>query len=376
MAKFGLGKVTGARLGAVGKPQMLPIAVDFGTAYLKVLQASPGDAPSLVGAGCVATPEGLLHDPKRRLAFQVEALPELVRSLHLRGTRAVCAIPASFTFCKHAQFPKAELPAIELMADAMLAEQLKRDPASLVKRVIEVEGADRAGTGKGEYIVLAAGRELVDHLMRSMKSARLDPVGMPCEYEAVLRAFTGLSRGAEERATLYLDIGCRGTRVMIAQGARLVFARSIAVGGAMLDECLAKEMASTFEEAHRARMSMEELVVPGSRSGAGGVAVASRGSSLREPVEILTDEVGMCLRYHASLFRDVKVGGVVFLGGEARHRALCQHIARVLRLPAQAGDPLARIARSGGGAAVGVDLTQPQPGWALPVGLCLSPTDL
>ena len=25
---------------------------------------------------------------------------------------------------------------------------------------------------------------------------------------------------------------------------------------------------------------------------------------------------------------------------------------------------------------VGVDLSEPQPGWAVPVGLCLSPTDL
>jgi hypothetical protein len=47
-----------------------------------------------------------------------------------------------------------------------------------------------------------------------------------------------------------------------------------------------------------------------------------------------------------------------------------------LKLPAQMADPLARIVRTGAEPALGVDLKQPQPGWAVVLGLCLSPTDL
>ncbi|MCC6833272.1 MAG: hypothetical protein IT200_18205 [Thermoleophilia bacterium] len=93
-------------------------------------------------------------------------------------------------------------------------------------------------------------------------------------------------------------------------------------------------------------------------------------------MEILTDEIWMCLRYHASLYPSRKIDRAVFVGGEARHKPLCQHIARSLRIPSQVADPMARVARSGGGSPIGVDLCQAQPGWTVPLGLCLCPTDL
>jgi hypothetical protein len=67
---------------------------------------------------------------------------------------------------------------------------------------------------------------------------------------------------------------------------------------------------------------------------------------------------------------------VIFLGGESRQRLVCEHLARSLRLAAQSVDPLARLARSGKVPCEGVDVTAPQPGWAVAVGMCLSPTDL
>ena len=102
----------------------------------------------------------------------------------------------------------------------------------------------------------------------------------------------------------------------------------------------------------------------------------TRQIDLREPLEILVDEVSMCLRYQRSLMPDKPVGRVVFVGGESRHRPLCAEIARALRLPAQGADPMSRIARSGSEPCVDVDLSQAQPGWAVALGMCLSPTDL
>ena len=48
-------------------------------------------------------------------------------------------------------------------------------------------------------------------------------------------------------------------------------------------------------------------------------------------------------------------------------------LARSVRLPAQMADPFARLTRVGGRSGPSsVDLAQPQPGWAVPMGLCLS----
>ncbi|HRQ73225.1 MAG TPA: pilus assembly protein PilM [Phycisphaerales bacterium] len=411
MAFRGLGSKVGA-LGLVKQPGP-PVAVDFGTASLKVLQIAPGETPLLVAAACLPTPEGLLDDPRKRLEFQTDQLPGLIRSAGIRAKRAVCAIPSSHTFCKHAQFARSDDAPLSSMVELMLAEQLGRDPSRLVYRCYEVPGAERVAGGKCEVICLATGREVVNRLMHALKSAKLEPVGMHAEFTALLRAFDYVTRRAEDksRATLYLDVGCGGTRAVIAHGRELVFTRVINAGGLLLDRSVAEQMGCPLERARAARLSMNDLVSPAARprpepaavgasSLGGGVAVeddrreraiapgltpsldeqpdapaSPRGVSLSEQVEILTDEVGLCLRYHESLFGR-RIDNAVFVGGEARHRGLCQHVARALRVPAQVADPLARLARTGEERVLGVDLSQPQPGWAVALGLCLSPTDL
>ncbi len=97
---------------------------------------------------------------------------------------------------------------------------------------------------------------------------------------------------------------------------------------------------------------------------------------LSEIVESLTDEISGCLRYHESIFPDRRVNRAIFMGGESRHLGLAQHIARTLRLPAQVADPMASVGRTGKEATPGVDFKLSQPGWAMVLGLCLSPTDL
>ncbi|HCT45635.1 MAG TPA: hypothetical protein DF699_10525, partial [Phycisphaerales bacterium] len=97
---------------------------------------------------------------------------------------------------------------------------------------------------------------------------------------------------------------------------------------------------------------------------------------LSEPVEIICDEISMCMRYHDALFPGMRVESVVFMGGQAKHQALGEELAKRLHLEAQALDPLACLARSGRVPVSGVDLRSAQPGWAAIVGGALSPMDL
>src|SRR5690606_3188628 len=185
---------------------------------------------------------------------------------------------------------------------------------------------------------------------------------------------------------------------VIAHGGRIVFARRVDLGGVKLDEAVARQRAESLAAGRKRRLAMTQLTASAPLEGSAGSgagssaglallsaalrkegaasAVADRGATLDEPLEILTDDLSGCLRYHRSTFPDQPVERIVFLGGEARHTALCQHVARALGLPAQVADPMSRIERTGAEPVVGVDLSGPQPGWALPIGLCLSPADL
>jgi Tfp pilus assembly PilM family ATPase len=80
------------------------------------------------------------------------------------------------------------------------------------------------------------------------------------------------------------------------------------------------------------------------------------------------------MEYHRQTHPDAELGRVVVMGGEARDVALVQELAGRLRCGVQLADPIAAAQR--GGRTAGVDFSQPQPGWAVALGLSVAPTDL
>lgn len=408
--------VGGGATSSLGKSGPSAVAVDFGLGALKLLQIVPGEPPSLVAAACLPTPEHLLNDAAKRIEFQVAELPGLIRKGGFKGKRAVCGVPAASAFCKHMQFTKTDGVSVASLIEAALPQQMGKAAHQVVFRYVEAPAPER-GAGKSEVVVTAVTRELVNQLMGAVKAAKLEPVGIHGEFQAVIRAFDYLFKRPEEAelTTLYLDIGAGTTSVVISHGQRLAFTRTVAMGGVHLDEIVAKQLKVSFEEAVRIRRELIHLTAReasaarearapegvaepvaasvGTGEGSGPSREAARAATmeelglkprgasrppdpdLSEALEILTDEVWMCLRYHASLYPSRKIDRAVFVGGEARHKPLCQHIARSLRIPSQVADPMARVARSGQSTA-GVDLSQAQPGWTVPLGLCLCPTDL
>jgi Tfp pilus assembly PilM family ATPase len=209
---------------------------------------------------------------------------------------------------------------------------------------------------------------------------------MHSEVVALIKAMTSIGPQGDNSASLYLDIGAGVTKVAIAQGPRLVFARTIDLGGRHLDHAIARQTRTDIVEARQIRLNLRDLSAAAAGAAAGGGSAATAVAedytfrqavrAVTEPLEILTDEVAMCLRYYESLFPGTRPARVTFLGGEARHVPLCTHIARALKMPALSGDPMAGVARTGREPSRGVDFTGSQPGWAMVLGLALCPTDL
>lgn len=439
------GKVKSAALSTL-QGTVLPVAIDFGASSLKVLQLQGGDPPQLIAAASLKTPDSLLNDSGKRFAFQFQALPKLIKAVGFKSRRAVVSLPAAQLFCKHLQLPKADNVSVAELVEHAVPAILECPSHALMCRHTVVEGASPAGQTSGmvgnmaamgassgapgggpaggakqEVICFAAARDFIGRVMQACKESRLELVGMHPEFLCTLRAFEHLSRRQtdSDAVTLYVDIAAGATKVLIANGDKLAFAKTVQFGGIDLDRAVAQALDCDLASARQARLESSGVVEPAAspaihaataarlRTNAnddGGVAVAedrraAGGSAatpgfspelanlpqeavgpadadLTEPLEILTDEIAMCVRYYESIFPGRKPTRCVFLGGESVHRGLCQHVARRLRLPAQAADPMARVARTGGEPVSGVDFKLRQPGWAVPLGLSLLPTDL
>jgi Tfp pilus assembly PilM family ATPase len=89
-------------------------------------------------------------------------------------------------------------------------------------------------------------------------------------------------------------------------------------------------------------------------------------------VNRLIEEIELCRRYYEGTFPSKPIERLIFVGGEAKQRSICQHIARQMQLAAQVGDPLVRMGRiSDLGLETGIDRRLPQPAWAVAIGLSM-----
>lgn len=404
--KLGKGKL-GNSLSSVGamRPGAVPLMIEFGVSGIKVLQLSGSNPSTITAVAFMPTPDDLLDNPSKRLLYQMDALPKFLKGEKISATRAACMIPAGQMLCKHLQLIPAEGVPIEQLASAQLSSQLGCEPGSLLVRCREVPGVKRQG--KQEVICFGASREFVGRLMGTLKSAKLEPVGIHNEFDALVRAIQlrdDSSGGvSSSKPRLVLDMGTGSTKVLIMHGPNMVFARSIEIGSRHLDETICHQLRCTMMEAREMRHALKQLAPKQTASvGAGSEmpgmpppsvgeedsheesaeATAPNGANrgpqidLSEPIEIICDEISMCLRYHDALLPGKRVESVVFMGGQAKHQPLCAEMAKRLHLEAQALDPLACLARSGKVPVSGVDLRSAQPGWACIVGGALSPMDL
>lgn len=384
-----------------------PVAVDFGSTGVKILAVEASAPMKLEAIGFAATPLELRSDVRKRFSHQFEQLGKLVLKLGLKGRKVTCAIPATQTFCKHMQFERVGDIPVTVLAQPAIAQQIGCDPSALVYQPIDV-GPVVSDASKHEVICTAVSRELVNLIMQAMRSSKLELAGVHGEFIATVRGFDYLTKRTEDAmlGSLYLDIGESCTKVVIAQGTRVVFVRFIEMGTRALDEILVAKRSCTMEEASALRLAHSGnlaedpapipaaepvgAAAPGASPGLGIFALmpqdrrrhVPRGDrqnedaplpELTEQVEILADEVQMSIRYAESVVGGLKLDRLMCMGGGASDKTLCRRVARTLRVQAQVIDPLARLARTGKEPVVDVDLSKAHPEWTVAVGLCSCP---
>jgi type IV pilus assembly protein PilM len=412
-----------------------PIGIDFGTDGLRMAQVEPADGEyRLAAAASAEVPASIRQDPAARLTFFTETVRDRLASGNFKGRRAILSLPAASCFIQHLRLPRLEAEELKKALPWEARGKLPIDPSHALLRHIVAGEVYQDSEQKLEVILLAAARELVNQLLAAAARAKVDVVGMNVEPKAIVDCFTHIYRRKSdaEQTACYVDIGCSGTRATIARGPQILFARAIPVGGDHFNRAVASALKMSLEDAKVLRIKVCSLGAPapagaaapeaqprqaaqpqsleqafpllgaGMKSHGGATAVAPAPvhqaphavqaavgdpvstelmekarlveQACREPLSKLTEELDLCRRYHESTFSSRPIDRLVFVGGEARHRNLCQQIARQMSLAAQVGDPMVRMGRTSEvGVESGIDRRQPQPSWSVAIGLSMGP---
>jgi type IV pilus assembly protein PilM len=402
-----------------------PIGVDFGSDSLKLAQVARVDNEwRLMAAASTDIPSHARHDVGMRMQFLVGALKDLLAQGNFSGRTAVLALPASAMFIQHLRVPKMDEAALKKALPWEARGKIPIDPSHALLRHHIAGDVYQEQEAKDEIILMAAGRDLINQYLDTAAKAKLDVVGMNVEPKAVIDCFGHIYRRKtdEDTTNCFIDIGCSGTRAVIARSNHMLFARGIPIGGDHFTQAVAASMNIKEEDAKLLRLRLcnlqpaaaevkpkqtavieqspnaEGFAMLGAALSAakkehriegtagGGVAMLEAPAddpqsqlqgverACREPLHKLIEELDLCRRYYEATFQNRPVDRLVFIGGEAKHRWLCQHIAQELGIAAQVGDPLVRMGRTCEvGPESGIDRRQPQPNWAVAIGLSMGP---
>lgn len=399
-------------------PKCNPIGVDFGSDCLRLAQVQrTGNEVKLIAAASADVPPHVRHDPTARLNFFVETVKELLPQGKFRSRHAVLGLPASTMFIQHLRMAKIDDEAMKKALPWELRGKLPIDPSHALLRHVIAGDVYEGQEPKSEVIVIAAAREMVNQFLAAAARAKLDIVGMNVEPKALVDCFSQLYRRKTDEGVIncYVDIGCVSTRAVVSRGTDIYFARTIPVGGDHFSRAVSNALKIKLDEAKvlRAKIAVsqqsaaeearKEAPAPAPEASVensfallpSGVTEERRTPDLaavpvpipgddsdlarqikqveqacRDPLTRVVEELELCRRYYETTFPNQPMQRLIFVGGEARQKALCQHIAKAMGLAAQIGDPMSRLVRSSD-----VDLEKtPQPNWAVAIGLSMGPT--
>jgi type IV pilus assembly protein PilM len=353
------------------KGRTLPIGLDLGTRRIKMAQLRLTEGThELLAAEAVELPAAARQDPHKRLSATAEAIRTMLTTGAFVGHQCVLSLPAEATFVQHIRIPHVPAAQIGVAVAEELSGKLPYPIAEAVIRHLVAGEVPGEGEGKQEVIVAAASRSVLENYLDMAHRTKLDVIGVDIEACAVVECFARVLARASDatHATVFVDMGAASTQFVVAMGHQILFARNLVAGGDRLDQVLGEKLGVSTAEAASMRKNLAAAETP---------SEADEGlfAHLDGTIKDIADEMTQCLRYYESIFRHRSVERAIFVGGQAYDKRLCQALAQRLNLPAQIGDPLVRVKRSP--TATGrwsFDWRQPQPAWAVAIGLSLSPT--
>lgn len=365
-------------------PKISPIGLDIGSEFLRMAQVQVIDGePRLVAASSMMIPLGARKDPSARLVFLAESCRALYEKGGFAGKQIVIGLPTSMMYVQHLRLPKMDEDSVRKALPWEAKGKIPVDPGQAMLRHVVAGEVFQDQESRLEVILMAVKRDTVEQILRAVEGAKLDVTNLQTEPWAIVNCYHQVLRKRPESklTIMYIDIGLSGTRAMVSSANQLLFLRLIPIGGDQFNYAASVALKVPVHEARNRRIQQASVGESGSddvNTDTDPMAAKRQAEravineACREPLDRLLTELELCRRYHEATFPNRPIDLIVFVGGEARQRALCQQIARRLGIAAQLGDPMPCFGRmSKLGADSGVNVNQPQPDWSVAIGLSM-----
>ncbi|MBM4019310.1 MAG: hypothetical protein FJ288_13475 [Planctomycetes bacterium] len=279
-----------------------------------------------------------------------------------RGTEAVISLPAEHLVIQHVRVPPMQPEELNAGLGPELQGKLPFDPREAVIRHIVAGTVSENNETKQDVIVLAARRAAIEAQVAAASRLGLRVIGVgvePCAmcYPYMFAASHGTPPPEGPPALMIVFLGAHATHVAITRGQEMTFVKGVELGIDSLLEPIAQARGVPVAEAAamRARWRGAATAAP---------EAVETYNSVRSSLDHIVDEIESCMRYHASLARGAHIDRLIFVGPEARDRALVRVIGAHAGVACEVGSPIdAMTHKTGRG--------EPEPELAAAAGLSL-----
>ncbi|MCK4628637.1 MAG: pilus assembly protein PilM [Sedimentisphaerales bacterium] len=361
------------------RKKVYPIGIDLGSHSLKIIQVTESEGGlQLIAAAKAVVPPEIRNDPLGLQNWYITNIKELLAVKPFKGKKVVSCLPARTMLIQHLRLPRMEEKQLKKSLPWEAQEKLPFDVAGALLRHITAGEVYEGDETRLEVILLAASRNVVQQHLHLIEQTKIEIDSVSVEACALVNSFAHLQEHMEQgsRAILLVDLGHSCTKVVAVNGPKMTFCRTIGPcaeevngQGTMSDK---KEAVVNSETGGSALAVETATATMTEKTRESGTVTNKADSNMGTALTELATEIRSCIRYHDILFETDPITRIIFVGGQAKDKQLCQRLAQELRLPAQLGDPLARIeAGSRIGRHSDLDAEQINSDWAVAFGLCL-----
>ncbi len=358
------------------KQNHYPIAIDVGASSLKLLQLTDANGKPALQAAAQYDLSASPHDSSDYLEALHHALIDARKRAPFIGRKAVVSLNSGEFQMKSLRLP--QMPADELASaiefEAQDRFELGGKPAQF--RHLAAGEVRHGNEIKEEVLVFATPDEIVEQRMKLVASVGLEPIAVDLAPCALARGFVRFLRRADDTNAVnaFVDVGWRGTFIVITKGMELVFIKTVDIGGSVFTDAVARALNLDAKQALELRVKRIAANAGRRTQDQGTFALdmdAAVHDALRPRLEQLVKDIQLCLRYYAVTFRGQRPDSLTFVGGEALEPSLLKIVSEEIDVPCMVGHPLRGIANLG---ALDTGRQAAHPAWAVACGLALRGT--
>ena len=330
-----------------------PIGLDIGADSIKMLQmCQSGGRVKVRAAERWHFPPPGDQEPAQRKELAVAAITDMLKKGKFRGRRVVSSLRCDELNIKNIRLPRMQADELKRAVQWEAKERFGFDVAADQLNCLNAGQVRQGSETRDEIIMLAATTDVIDNHLDLLRQVSLTPEAIDAVPVALFRGFERYLRRRvdEESVTVIVDIGHSATRVVVAQGRRIVLIKSIDIGGRRFTDAVAGQLNLTYPEARDLRLrKMRDYEQQTDAEGGGEASGGERERSslewsihdaIRGEVESLAREIALCLRYCSVTFRGLRAKQITLTGGETYDQTLVDLLTTQLGASAAVGEPL------------------------------------